>query len=46
MKQVIRLFVLALLLLPVLAACSGGEVEQSSNGNPDGPVVQVYHPPT
>jgi hypothetical protein len=42
MKQLIRLSVLFLLLLPLLAACSGGQSETVSN--PAEPVVQIYYP--
>lgn len=48
MKQLIRLFVLPVLLFSALAACAGGEVEQAATSSPAGsaePVVQVYHPP-
>lgn len=44
MKRLLSLFALILMLLPVLAACSGGQ--ETPAANPDVPVVQVYHPPT
>ncbi len=44
MKQLLRLFAFLLLAMPLLAACAGDQPQPVSN--PDGPVVQVYHPPT
>lgn len=39
-----KLLITLLLVMLALSACSGGQSETVTN--PDGPVVQVYHPPT
>jgi hypothetical protein len=44
MKKLPGSFTLLLLVIPALSACSGGQSETVTNH--DGPVVQVYHPPT
>jgi uncharacterized protein YcfL len=44
MKRLIRLVTLLLLATFAFAACSSSQPEVISN--PDGPLVQVFHPPT
>lgn len=44
MKPLLRLLAFLLLAMPLLAACSNNQ--QQTVSNPDGPLVQVYHPPT